>query len=169
MKPREARRKVVIPARMRDGGAWVDVCIRDISSRGMLVQAASPPPRGTYIEIYKARHRIVARVVWRKERRFGVHTQDKLDIGAIIEDAALAVAAPAAGSAPPPERRADPGRLTAAKLAERAERNRRLSAMFEFGCVVACGLAAAAITVSAVKQTLSRPLQSISEQLQQVK
>ena len=43
-KPRETRQKVVLPARMRAGAGAVDVCIRDVSSRGMLIQAGVPPP-----------------------------------------------------------------------------------------------------------------------------
>jgi hypothetical protein len=163
MKPREPRRKVIIPARMRSDGAWGDVCIRDISSRGLLLQAASPPPRGTYVEIFKARHRIIGRVIWTKERRFGIHTQERLNISAIVEEAAAGDAAP--GAAPATERRSDPYRLTAATVARRLERSRRLSAAFQFGCIVACGGAAAMLTASTVQDILSRPLKTISEHL----
>lgn len=61
---------------MRVEGRWTDVCIRDISSRGLLVQAAVAPVRGDYIEIFRADRAIVGRVVWNKDRRFGVQTQD---------------------------------------------------------------------------------------------
>lgn len=51
MKPRELRRKVLISARMRTGASWGDVCLLNLSSRGVLAQAAVPPPKGAYIEV----------------------------------------------------------------------------------------------------------------------
>lgn len=165
MKARESRRQVIIPARMRSNGAWGDVCIRNISSRGMLVQAANPPERGTYIEIFKARHIIVGRVMWRKDRRFGIHTRERIDVSSFVEDSAL----PKSSGASPPavERRRDT-RRQAADVARRLERSRRISAAFQFACVVACSLAAAVITVSAVRENLARPLEAISSRLPRV-
>lgn len=171
MKPREPRRKVLIQARIRIDGAWGDVCIRNISSRGLLAQAAAPPPRGSYVEIFRAKHIIIGRVVWRKDRRFGIHTQDRLDISAIVEEPALAGGergtAPAAGLSV--ERRSDPHRLTAAGVAQRRERSQRISAIFQFACIVACGAMAAAITAGAVLENLSRPLAIVASHLRPVK
>ena len=166
MKPRETRHKVLIQARMRIGNKWCDVCIRDVSSRGLLVQTAMPPARGTYIEIFKAGHIIVGRVVWSNDRRFGIHTQERMDISTMT-------GAPKSNSEPPAtpavtavERRCDTNRLTAAHLANQAERSRRISAVFEFGCVVACGAAGAILTASIVREILIGPLETISQQLQ---
>lgn len=151
---------MIIPARMRNDGMWGDVCIRNISSRGMLVQAANPPPRGTYIEIFKARHVIVGRVMWRKDRRFGIHTRERIDVSAFVDDAAVAKTA----GGPATERRKD-NRRTAAEAAQRIERSRRISAAFQFACVAACGFAAAFLTASAVRETLATPLEAISSRL----
>lgn len=164
IKHREQRRNVLIQARMRRDGAWADVRIRNISSRGLLIQSDTPPPRGTYVEIFRARHTIVARVVWSKDRQFGIQTQDRLDVGAIIADPAQTPSAPIA---PSKDRRADPRQLTAAHVAERLERSRRISAVLEFGCIFACGVAAAVITMAAVYETLSQPLEKVSSSLLQ--
>jgi hypothetical protein len=144
---------------MRVGMASAEVCIRDISSRGLLLQAAVPPPRGTYIEIFAKSHTVVGRVVWREGRRFGVHTQERMDVAAIAEERAAPSASATGRSG---ERRSDPHSLTTADMAQRLDRSRRMSSVFEFGCVVACGAAAAVIVVSLVEETLSRPLESVA-------
>lgn len=167
MTPREHRYKVLIQARMRYGGAWTDVCIRDISSRGMLLQAAAPPQRGTYVEIYRATHRIIGRVVWTKDRRFGIHSQQRIDVSGMMEEPAVAGSGrgPAPATQVAADRRSEPRQITSASVAQRLERSRRMSAAFEFGCVVACGIAAAAIAVNVVYDTLSAPFRSVSEHL----
>ena len=159
MKPREPRRNVVIQARMRSDGAWMDVCIRNISSRGFLLQAASPPPRGTYVEIFRGKHAVIGRVAWSKERRFGIHTQDRMNVDAIIDGSMAGSQQRAAGG----ERRSSA--RTPVPVAQQLERSRRISAAFEFGCIVACGAAAALITLNTVRETLSRPLQTIASHL----
>jgi len=62
----------------------MEVCIRDISSRGLMLQGAAPPPRGTYVEIVGAEQTIVGCVIWSKDRRFGVRTRDRIDVSAAI-------------------------------------------------------------------------------------
>lgn len=170
MKPREPRRDVLIQARMRVGGSRCDVCIRNISSRGLLVQAATAPSRGAYVEIFSGPHTIVGRVVWQKNRRFGIQTQDRLDVSMVIELSArlpnardLRSAARLSGRC-----RSDRPARTAAEVAQRLERSRRMSAALEFGCLAACGAAAAALTVSVVFETFSRPLESVASQLRHV-
>ena len=84
MKPREPRSKCLVNARMRLDDAWSDVCIRDISSRGMLLEAVSAPRRGKYVELRKGRHVVVARVVWSTDCRFGIQSQDCLNVRGIL-------------------------------------------------------------------------------------
>lgn len=167
--PREPRRKVLIRARMRAGHAFVDVCIRDISSRGMLIQGSSSPPRGAYVEIFRGRWSMVARVVWSKDRRFGVVTQDRMDVDAVVEQAANPGAQPApgasAGSAaacPPAERRRAPRPDPRQNL----EASRRRSAAMEFLFVIGCGAAAAVAVASAVHDRLAGTLDDVATNLQ---
>lgn len=168
MKPREHRHNVVLQARMRIGSAWTDICIRNISSRGLMAQAGTPPERGAYVEIYKGRQIIVGRVMWSRDRRFGIRTQDRLNIGAIVQEPALHGAGrPAApGGTGLVERRSDPSRLTQAAIAERLERSRRLSSAVQFGIIIACGAAVACITMAIVAEALGRPLQAIAARLE---
>lgn len=83
---RGERRKVLVRARMRGNGPPVDVCIRDVSARGMLVQAGTPPPRGTFVELSGGGLPVVGQVVWAKDRRFGVQTRDTLYPANFVED-----------------------------------------------------------------------------------
>jgi hypothetical protein len=58
--------------RARVGPLEMDVCIRDVSSSGMLLQANSPPPPGQTVTIFDAAFSITGRVVWSSGRRFGI-------------------------------------------------------------------------------------------------
>ena len=156
---------MLIQARMRVDGKWVDVRIRNISSRGLLVQSATPPARGSYVEIFKARHTIVARVVWSNDQRFGIQTRERLDVSALVGEPDPKKPREAMSPDASLDRRSDPRRLTAAEVTQRLERSRRISGAIEFGAVAMCGAIAAAITVSIVYETLSRPFQKVSSSL----
>ena len=82
------RIKVLIRVRLRAGALPTDACIRDISSRGLLVQAGAPPVRGTHIEILGPFAPIVGRVIWANARRFGVQTQDPIDVPGLVSGTA---------------------------------------------------------------------------------
>lgn len=77
--PRDPRRPVVLAATARGSDVRAEVCIRNISARGMLISVAVPPARGSYVEILVGGHFIVGRVVWVGDGRFGIRTRDKLD------------------------------------------------------------------------------------------
>ena len=75
----------MLPARMRLDGGWVDVSIRNLSSRGMMIHSVHAVERGTYVEVRRGVHAMVGRAVWRKGRTFGLQTQDPVDVDALIE------------------------------------------------------------------------------------
>src|SRR5512141_1251257 len=104
MKAREPRRKVMLKARLRIGAAWRDACILDLSTRGLMIQANEPLRGGSYIEIRRGQHVIIARVMWTRDRRCGLLTQDPLSTEAIIAEPDRSQAA---GPVPPTERRVD--------------------------------------------------------------
>lgn len=161
MKPREPRRKVRIKARMRLDGVWGDVCICNISSRGLLLQTCAAPPRGTYVELFRGQHIIVARVVWAADRQFGVHTQDRINIDAVVESTPSATAGPAAAGKPPFERRTR-SRPSAAEL---AGRSRLISRAFEFGCIALFCVSTGVVLFSFVERTLRSPLDRVKTEL----
>lgn len=79
------RQKVLVRARMRVGAAESDVCIRDMSARGMLVQANAPPGRGTLVVIDCEGWPVPGQVIWCGDRRFGIQTRDTLDVDWFLE------------------------------------------------------------------------------------
>lgn len=166
VKAREPRQKVLIAARMRVGTAWVDARIENISSRGLLVRSRSAPEPGTYLEIRRAVYVIVGRAVWRRGDQFGVRTQDRLDIDAIINLPPIPQGPrPATAAGAPTERRSDPERLAGRDIAQRLSRSRHLSSILQLSFLVFAGLIAAALVASAMHDILSRPLTAIERTL----
>jgi hypothetical protein len=156
MKAREERRKVLIRARMRGPDGWHDACILNISTRGLMVQAAQPAKRGAYIEIRRGAHVIVGRVAWSSRHRLGLRAQDRLPVEALISDPDATVATPA-GQRPGVDRRA------ANRSAARAnEGSRQRAGAFEFASIILAGAFAASMAYSAVGEALARPMATIS-------
>ena len=76
----EERTKVMVRASIRDEGPRRDVCILDVSTRGLLATTASPPVRGDFIEIEFGGHSLVGHVKWSGQRRFGIVFQDRISV-----------------------------------------------------------------------------------------
>lgn len=158
MKPREHRHRVLIRAKLRAGGLPVDACIRDISSKGMMIHSEAPPARGTYVEVVTGTHTIVGRVVWGADSRFGINTRDKLHIEMIIGERR---AGRPAGEPPPAaasHRPRSPKRESVAHATAHAK-------AFEFFGLVVFAVAIIYAFASATYETLSRPLENISSQM----
>lgn len=133
----------------------MEACIRDISSRGLMLQAAAPPPRGTYVELVGAEQTIVGCVIWSKDRRFGVRTRDRIDVSAAIcgiptrpsdQGPALRARAVCTGTGPT---RTIPGS------------NRALGKAMEFIVLAAFAAVVVAAMAMAMFQTLSKPAEHI--------
>lgn len=161
MKLREPRLSVCIGARVRHGDKWSDANILNLSSRGLLVRAPTPPSRGTYIEIRRGAHVVVGRVVWTTTDRFGVRAQDKLAIESLISTEMLSSPAAQDGERVG-ERRARP---RTAELQWRNAKSRHLARAFEFACFIGLGLLLGGLAYDTVTSTLSTPLSQISTQL----
>ena len=154
MQPREDRHKVLIRARMRAGGLPVDACIRDVSSRGMMIQSVAPPPRGTYVEVVTAGQTIVGRVVWDADMRFGISTRDTIRIEMIVG------ALKHGRSAPQPTTEiANP--RPSPKPSEPALRRSQARAL-ELGALVVFALAMIATVAGAAFETLASPLETVA-------
>lgn len=88
MKPRDPRKKVLMRAEVQAGASWTDACILDVSSRGLGLQSAEPPPPGSYVEVRSGSHTVVARVMWATQHRFGLKAQDPVLMSAIASGSA---------------------------------------------------------------------------------
>lgn len=163
MKAREPRTNVVIRARMRTDAMWGEVCLLNLSSRGVLAQAPVPPPRGAYIEFQRGAHVIVARVVWAEKHRFGVWAQDVIAVNDIIVDPGH----------PEGKRRADHAvserdqRTTerGRSPGERHEQSRLVGRSMEFCFLVALAVMLAGTAFTLVQQGIAAPMQRVSATL----
>ena len=134
----------------------------NISSRGMGLSAAAPPESGTYVEIRRGRHVIVARVVWTQGLRFGIQTQDPLPIDALVKDpdSPEARAVALSTSAAQTERRCAPRTRL-----RRYDRSRALGRTLEFAFAGILGASAALVGFDLVKQLFQSPLVAVQNAL----
>ena len=162
-KRRHPRRKVLIPARLKQDTGWFDICIRDISPKGLLVQGSSPPRRGTYVEIRRGAHVIIAKVAWAKEQQFGLTTQDILLVDALINRPD----ATGFGHSQMPSNDAHAGRRATPKVSseQAAARSRHLSAMIQYGFALVFALACAVALGDVVQESFHRSLGTVTAAL----
>ncbi len=165
LRKREPRRRVMVRARMRSGADWHDVIILNMSSRGLLATSKVDCRPGTVIELRRIHHIIVGRVVWEKDQYFGIRTQDKLDIDAIVEAKPPAFKPGTAGAEMGEDRRGANRRITAVSVTEREARSRRFSAAFQFVILIGVAAIAALFLAERMGQVLSRPLAAVSAEL----
>jgi len=152
---REPRRKVTIRASMRAEGPPLDVCVRDISSRGLMIQTRVPPPRGTYVQIECAGHEIVGIVVWRREHRFGINTCERIDASALARERQPAKASPR------PAKSVGKAGIAASVTPQ----GRMFAQRMEFAVVATFALVLVGALGAVAFETLSRPLAAVSAAL----
>ena len=153
LKPRELRRRVVVPARLRHGASWSDACILNISSRGLMIHSGRPLAQGAMVELRRGDHVIIARVMWRDGARAGLKAEDRVPVEEIIvlgRSPAYRLTA-AAG-----ERRRQPRSEDRSRLRGRA---------FEFASIVIVGVSLAAAGFAMIEQAFTRPLALIATAL----
>lgn len=83
-RPRELRRRIVLPVRVRTGAAWSDACILNISSRGLMLRSGSTLPEGSCVQVRRGDHVIVARVVWKDGSRVGLQSDERVPVEEIM-------------------------------------------------------------------------------------
>ena len=97
-RPRELRRRVVLPARLRIGAQWSDTCILNISKRGLMIHSGRITPGDGAVELRRGEHVIVARVVWREGARVGLQCEDCLPVEEILSADGAQALRPTAGA-----------------------------------------------------------------------
>jgi PilZ domain len=156
-RPRELRRRVMLPARLRAGAHWADACILNISSRGLLIHSSRPAQQGSIVKLRRGDHEIVARVVWRDGSRVGLRSEERMPVEEILSlDQAQALRL-TAGDGPVAERRRWP------RAPERDARLRGRALEFAAVGMIAASLAFCAFAMA--KQALTRPLATVAAAL----
>lgn len=142
---------------MRSGASWHDVCILNLSVHGLGIQSAEAPSRGTYVEICRGTHSIIARVAWSKGHRAGLRSQDAIFVRALVNDNAAASPRVVPGGAV--ERRRTP------RAQQKHDNNRLVGRALEFACLALFAGALAMTAFGAVEQALAAPLSKINSAL----
>ena len=152
-KPRELRRRVVVPARLRHGASWSDTCILNLSSRGLMIHTSQQVAPGTAVEIRRGEHVIIARVVWRSGGRAGLQAEERLPVEEIMT----------VGQAPALQLTADSGDRRRYPRPE--DRSRAQGRMIEFAGAGVVALSLAVAALSMVEQAFARPIAMVSAAL----
>lgn len=148
-RPRELRRRVVLPARMLLGSAWSDACILNISSRGMLIQASRGMPQGSAVELRRGDYVVLAHVVWRHGARAGLQVDERLQIEDILTLGQVpGVQLTAAGSLLHPRR----------KLLPTQDTSRLRARAFEFAGIAFIAVTLSAAALAMAQEAFARPL-----------
>ena len=151
-KPRELRRRVMLPARMRSAAGWSDACILNVSSRGLMVHANLSALEGGTVEVWHRDLAISARIVWREGPKAGLHAEDRVPVDQILslgQSSALQVSA-------------EPYRGVDRRKRPRSHDDSRIRArIFEFASVTAIAAALALGFSFWVSEALAQPLATV--------
>jgi hypothetical protein len=142
----------MLPARMRSKAGWSDACILNISRQGLLVYSAGIADPGTFVEIRRGGQLVVARVVWRKNQRIGLHSPDPVRVEDIVTTEAAASAVQPSLSEIAIERR---------RIPRDAERSRQHARAMEFMAMVLAAVTLVGVAVACVEDALAAPLAAV--------
>ena len=141
---------MVLPARLRVGARWTDVCILNISSRGLMIRTASLLGANNVIELRRGDQVIFARVVWRIGARAGLQSDECLPVDDILTLAqAPALQITGSGALTPERRRAARSFHQDSRLKGRA---------IEFAGTPAIAVGLAIAVFSMIESAFARPL-----------
>jgi hypothetical protein len=159
---RENRRIVFLKARMRVAEGWIDITICNISSRGLMAKCACPPQKGEYVEIRQRGTCIVARVAWSHNARFGVRSQDIVDLAALLADSGIKVR-----RAGEDRRVRERPKLAVARrsVVEQADRNRLWGRMFDWILIAGATAFGATQLVQVTSEAFATPMAVVQSNL----
>lgn len=159
MTPREERASVLFPVRIRDDDHWSDGRIRNVSSRGLMLEMETPPPRGSFIEIRRGDIVIVGQVRWSSGGRCGLRTQDRVPVDRLGHHNAEPRHTSDAEAV---ERRVQVRVMTPQEIAERSRSRARL---FQSLSLVIVGATGAVFFAMLMYDVLHRAFSAIAENL----
>jgi len=142
----------MLPARMRSKAGWSDACILNVSRQGLLVYSPGSADPGTFVEIRRGGQLVVARVVWRKNQRIGLHSPDPVRVEDIICTEAAAAVVQSSASEIAIERR---------RIPRDPERSRQHARAMEFMAMVLAGVVLVGVAVACVEDALAAPLAAV--------
>jgi hypothetical protein len=135
---------------MQGDGPLVDVRIRNISSRGMMLEAPDPPRVGAYVELFGT-VTAVGRVVWKDDDSFGISTRDRVNLPVVL-------------GKPEMKSRRSVAKITAPRASriDTADQSRMLGRAIDFTLIAIAAVALAGLFALIAYGVLSRPLAALS-------
>lgn len=79
-KPRAVRKVALIKAHLRAGDEWIEISVGNISATGLMAKCAKPPAPGSAVEIRRRGSVITGRVAWATATRFGMASDQPIDV-----------------------------------------------------------------------------------------
>jgi hypothetical protein len=143
----------MLNGRLRTDEGWSDITICNVSSRGLMVKCATPPPRGAFVEVRRGGSCIVGHVRWVHGIRFGLRSQERIDVAALGDDQGPRKRVPSE------ERRTAPRTPSPPPLSVREDRARATARLLDWTILAVAAVAAATLVTQTVSSTLSAPLQ----------
>ena len=128
-----------------------------------MAEASSAMARGTYVEIRRGRQVVVGQIVWTRHGQFGLRSQDRIDLEAIVREPRLTRRPVPATNPNGHERRIGTRARHAGALspAQKAERSRLVSKAAQFIVLACVGALSAAGVAGAVYSTLATPFTAV--------
>lgn len=148
---------MMLPARMRSISGWSDACILNISSRGLLIYSSGTAKPGSFVEVRRGGQLVVARVVWRKNQRIGLCSNDPVRVGDIISSDTAASAVQSGPQQPYIERR---------RIPRDSDRSRQHARAVEFLFTVLISTAIAVCAVIYVHEVMAKSMSSVRAALE---
>jgi PilZ domain len=140
----EDRTRALVRATLRGDGDEREACILDVSSRGLLLTAAAPPPRGAFVELVVGRHSLIGQVKWSSQRRFGLVLRERISVVGLLSGDGEAI-------------KLAPRRQQGKQRRRIAEGTAPLARMIQFGMLIAA-VGAGALMLSRVSTQGLAPL-----------
>lgn len=88
----EERTRSTLRALLKDSRSQREICIMDMSTRGLLATTANPPRRGEFVELTIGSNSLAAQVKWSSQRRFGLSLRERVSVAALLEGGKQSVA-----------------------------------------------------------------------------
>lgn len=156
-RPRELRRRVILPARLQSGAGWSDTCILNLSSRGMMIQSPRPMPPGSFVQLRRGDHVIAAKVVWRDGTRLGLQSEDRVPVEEIISLSGASSLRLVASGETLPERRK--------KKRNDFEQARAKGRALEFAATIAAATVFATCAWGLAHEAFAKPIEAVQASL----
>jgi hypothetical protein len=156
LKKREQRRVVHLKAELRSDAGARPAVICNVALHGLMVKCAEAPARGAFVEVRCEGVIVVGRVVWSQGVRFGLRSQDKIDLAALHATRSSASKTSAKRKEGVRAQRSEV--LVRAHLLAAEEQSRNAARLVDWLFVTLAAAAAAVFCASAIYSVVSAPL-----------